>query len=156
MDISNSDFDQNKAELNANSDNSLVTSGGAIGVNTTAECNIQYSRFTNNFAVDVGGAIFSRSNDFQVSNSLFVDNIAFLGIGGALEFISSTPTVSNCTFANNEIEPSAFISNNQSDATICNSIFWGTVSVSPIFDAGASPSVINCIVQGGYLLSNTV
>ncbi len=102
------------------SENSATTTGGAINMNgsgnnflttdTLPELTIENTLFSNNLAIQQGGAINFSNGNFTATNTIFEYNIITEeGVGGAISFntvdsLNANPEYKliNCTVVNNE------------------------------------------------------
>lgn len=101
--------------------------GGAIFADN-AKLKIKKSEFISNNALS-GGAVALGESDFDMENSLLVDNTAYFA-GGIYDFNTLAFSVRNCTFAENYAEQSGAsilfdTGDNQGEINILNSIFSG-------------------------------
>jgi hypothetical protein len=156
--VNNCIFNNNWA-IYLDGDPSIVTpGGGAIGIGTSAIVSIENSLFKDNQGRDIGGAIYNLSDNVEISNCVFVDNIANEGPGGAIANHDASPYIKSCTFSNINANPPSTISNSgDSEAFIYNSILWGNTYTAEILDFNSSETtVLKSIVKGGYIYSNDV
>jgi hypothetical protein len=129
-------------------DNTASGTGGGLfmggsGVSVIAKnCEIY-----NNNSTGRGDGVYMNNGSglSQVFNSLIYNNSG----GDGIYLVSSTNvgSVVNTTVVNNGI--GIFVGPNLSP-TITNSVFWGNSSSQIGLGSGATPSVTNCGVQGGY------
>lgn len=113
-------------------DNFAADSGGAIGLENSAEVSLVDCHIENNLAVVVSGAILCEQSTLQVSNTAFVGNASNLAVGGVWIYLGSEAQIDNCTFATNNapISGGAVVISDQARATIENSVFHGNMGGS--------------------------
>jgi len=140
--------------------------GGAILCENNSSPTISNCVFEDNEVVDTngwwdderGGAIYCKdSSNATIVNCTFSGNSAtgggLYGYGGAIFCGSSSPSILNCVFVNNnaDIYGGAIDCEDSSSARIINCLFWGN---STGFAGGAiacyssSPTVTNCTFSG--------
>ncbi|NUN12151.1 MAG: lamin tail domain-containing protein [Myxococcales bacterium] len=103
-----------------------------------------------------GGAIWATNGTTAIYNSEFISNQCIAGSGGwggALLFFGATPTVTNCTFAENTApSPGHAIGLFSGSApTISNSVLWSSVAGAQLGNGGGGAPVIqfSCL-SGGW------
>jgi hypothetical protein len=151
--VNKCNFNNNSALYLDGNDSFVTPGGGAIGIGTSALVTIENSLFKDNKGRDVGGAIYNLSDNVEISNCVFVDNVAYEGPGGAIENHDASPYIRSCTFSNINVTANATIANSgDSRANIYNSILWGNTDVAEVIDLNVSSTTVSkCIVKGGYI-----
>ena len=137
------------------SGNTATTGGGAIGIDDST-VTIENSIFSNNSSVNAGGAISLKNTAAAIiKNSFFSGNAAQNG-GAVSSTKTSVLTVESCNFQNNLANGSALpsglggaIQNQESTATVINSVFTGNSAVAggAIANLMANASIINCSIS---------
>ncbi len=125
--------------------------------------NAQLSRvtFLNNSATDHGGGLSNNGSSPKVTNATFAGNSATFG-GAIANGDSSNPVIKHVTVYDNDAAQygGGMDIASSSSASIYNSIFWGnTANSNPaqIYNsAGTSPSVSDCVIQGGYSAQDAI
>ncbi|HNO80220.1 MAG TPA: immunoglobulin domain-containing protein, partial [Phycisphaerae bacterium] len=113
---------------------------------------IRNCRFTNNYAVNGGGAIHARHsspNFSQFINCVFENNSASeTSPGGAIRFVGGRTLVDRCTFKGNSAAAGGAIWYQSSQTVVANSVFVGNQAFGPsggsAIGARNSLDVVNC------------
>ena len=120
--------------------NSAVNYGGAI-YSSRGEFSVKSSRFYNNYADDRGGAIYSQYCNPRIQNCIFEENS-----DNALGFNSSSPyVVNNLIFNNHGFGTVAF---EQSSGTFINNTIVDNADHSVFLVDNSNPQFINNILRG--------
>ncbi len=131
------------------------TGGGIANVNGNPI--LKNVTFYNNVASN-GGGMSNLNGNPLLENVTFNQNLASFH-GGGLMNTNSHPVLKNVTFSRNAAEANVpnptgnfggGMSNDASDPTIINSIFWDDISGEIENTNGSAPDVTYGIVQGGY------
>jgi parallel beta-helix repeat protein len=136
--IADSTFENNAADYD----------GGGVS-NSASSPTILNCVFDRNSASYGGGGLSNSASSPTVTNCVFMDNRADDQGDGVSNALSSSPTLTNCTFSNT----GPGMSNSDSSPTVTNCIFWDAADevVSEIVSWGDSlPRVSHSIVRGGY------
>ena len=136
--------------------NTAQSVGGAMAICGGSSLTITDCTFTGNTAGSDGGAIVNNSSSPSVTNCTFSGNSAGT-LGGAMANSSSSPTVISCTFAGNSASQGMAIGDTGgSSPTVYDSILWGgTGTYEMNYGGTGSPTVTDCVIQGGYAYSYT-
>ena len=125
--------------------------GGAMA-NKQCDLTVANCIFYGNLADNAGGAIFNQNSDPTIINCTFIDNSAGIFGGGIHNCSASNETVITCTFTGNSaVDYGGGISNDLSDSTIVNCIFWDNTAPNGSqlsLQSGSSLSVSYCCLQG--------
>lgn len=151
VEISNSKFNSNLSKSN----------GGAVAnMYTGTEVNINGCEFTNNYAVDNGGSILNSDNAIvNFTNSKFFNNSAGW-MGGAVYTVSSLVEIKNSLFQNNsaDLGGAIMVWSNSRNMSLVNTTFHGNTanqghaialdfnSNSSAPEANRTVNLYNCIV----------
>jgi predicted outer membrane repeat protein len=126
--------------------------GGGI-YNYRCSPKIYWCVFADNEA-DYGGAMYNYYSSPDVNNCLFYRNDCDEH-GAAICNYESIPTITNCTFVQNDSADygGAIYNDEDSDAVICNSIFWDNDADAgrgeEIYNDDSDPTFSNCCIRGG-------
>ncbi len=106
--------------------------------------------FDGNTATKRGGGIYNVNGSSPTLNDCtFAENSA--ANGGAMGNWSSAPTVTNCTFSANSAQYGGALYNcSGSDPTVTNCILWGDTGNEIYNYGGCHPYVTYCGIQGGW------
>lgn len=124
--------------------NSNIASGKGGAIYSDGVLTINKTIFSGNSSIDEGAAIYAKSGTPTLYNSLIVGNS---GSYGVIYAYGSSPTIINCTIANNQVV--SLISNSSSSSnipTMVNSIVWNNTNNN----TGNTYFTNNCILQGTY------
>ncbi|RMH20313.1 MAG: hypothetical protein D6698_04430, partial [Gammaproteobacteria bacterium] len=133
--------------------------GGGGGIyNDNSSPVIKNCSFTNNNSgFSQGGGIHNvNGSSSQIFNCLFLNNSALI-FGGGVFNDGSSPTITNCSFSDNNANNNgnALADYQNSFSTVSNCIFWGN-NGSEISNINGSASTINnSIVEGGCPAGST-
>ncbi len=78
--------------------------GAAITNDLGGQANISYSTFVDNTSSTVGGAIWNKSGNVEITNSTFVDHFSVFGGAVHNDVAPATTVITNSTFSNNGAE----------------------------------------------------
>ncbi len=138
--------------------------GGAVYGDDAKSITISRSTLNDNFASDLGGAVFTerfRTPDAQydglaqedsllvLESSFFYRNSAHHGgavLGNSYEGARTPAVIANCTFLDN-VDSNGYPSIEHSEAEVVNSIIWG--DVAPESGIAHAKSISHSIVKGG-------
>jgi len=139
--ISNAIFNNNRA-------NDLRGRGGAIHNSALGSIAISSSQFTDNSAMETGGAIHNQG-DITISDSVFTGNAAADGGGAVFNEGRATITITNSQFTNNSatMDAGAIFNAFEGSTTISGSQFTGN-------SAGANGGAISNFGSLGLTESN--
>jgi parallel beta-helix repeat protein len=153
-------FNENSSPTVTNctfSGNSATGSGGYGGgmYNWNSSPTVTNCTFSGNSATGssgYGGGMYNiNSSSPAMTNCTFSGNTAGMYGGGMNNLNSSSPTVTNCTFSGNTaVYGGGMYNKDSSSPTVMNSIFWGSSGGETVDDGTSAPSLISCVVQGGY------
>lgn len=135
--------------------NCIITKNGAYiagGIfNQNSSPTITYCVFDRNSAsVEHGGGLgnFGASQPI-VTNCIFSGNYARIVGGGLCNFAGSTMTLNNSTISGNYAQAGGGIYNDNSNATVFNSIIWNNTT-DGLHNIASTPSVTYSILQAAY------
>ncbi len=146
-------------------DGLVITSGRADGLrpldrgagiyNRDATLTVHDCRFENNYAADVGGAIFNTFAEPTISRCMFFANSG--SVGGGIRNEDSVVRIDNCLFGGNMAHAYAggAINNSNTDLTVTNSTFVAneatTAGAGAIRNVGTSDvSLTSCILWDNH------
>ncbi len=162
--------------------NLSTTSGGGLAL-WVSDALVENCRFLNNTG-GRGGALYSSAGSPEIVACSFLSNISgHIRQGGAIYVISTTMTITNCTFFDNEADTydGGGIYSSTSDLVvthctfsgntarnggglawvttapkIINSIFWGNIGTISDAQLVEGVTVSNSVIEGGYTGSSIV
>ena len=116
------------------------------GGNANGSGTISYQSIS--FYRDYGGGMGNYSSSPTITNSTFTNNNSAFDGGGMLNYSSSSPTITNSTFANNYAEygGGGMVNINGCSPMITNSIIWNNGS-SEVFNNNGTPIFKNSIIK---------
>jgi predicted outer membrane repeat protein len=117
--------------------------GGALFNIFDSDPNILHCTFTGNRAKSWGGAMRNQQSSPTIENGLFVANDAVDNGGAVFNYLRSSPSIVNCTFAQNTAhghEGGAMVSLTECSPHVVNSIFWAN-EAPQVFDDNAATSM---------------
>jgi hypothetical protein len=135
--------------------NLTTTVGGAVVIDSSA-VTISDSVLDSNSSGQAGGAVFIRGSETPlIKNTVFINNTS-INAGAVANHEAENVVFENCYFYNNSATGSAFpsglggaIQNNESTATVINSVFSENTAVAggAILNIKSTVSVINCSIS---------
>lgn len=160
-----------KCEFWGRDDNASSGNGSAVWVNAGGYCNIEYSRFEDIRVQYWGSAVQSFGGDFDISNSIFINNKSGILTGfGAVAYYHNNNSevheinITNCTFIGGESQGFGsmagavhFRGDSDDYMYLYNSLFWDNGS-TPIFRESGNGYMFNCLSeesQSGFVEETT-
>ena len=136
-----STFDENKAD----------NQGGAVHARLVTDLIVENCQFTENRAIDAGGAIFSDTSTATVADCTFTDNSS-VSSGGAVYVTLGEIAITDCTLSgNNARNDGGAIFNNRNDAEITGCRFIGNSATATdasdagaVYNSEAAVAITNC------------
>lgn len=140
--------------------NNSAPDGGVIATQDTAHPKMTGNLITNNHGTNGGVAFCFNSSKLTMTNNIIVNNIGYeggvfhIGNAGVNDESSFVTLVNNTIFKNRGGKNGSVIKSlyGHSNFLAVNTIFYGNISPDGkqiVFGSLASPSIINCDIQGG-------
>ena len=130
---------------------SNTSSGGAIYNREHSNPSIKNCTFMNNSANRDGGGMYNYDNSNPtIASCTFISNSANNYGGGMYNYVNSNPMVANCTFSGNSALYGGGIFNYGASPQIVNCIVWDNNPVEIVNFPGSHPTVTYSDVKGGY------
>ncbi len=129
--------------------NNSTPSGSGAAINNTGTLNVSNSSFSGNTGSYYGGAIYNDDGTATISDSNFVDNSTVYGLGGAIDNLGGSLTVTGGTFQGNTSFQGGAIYN-RNDTSRPGSVLTATANLDGVTISG------NSAYQGGGLFNEGV
>ncbi|MFC1781191.1 fibronectin type III domain-containing protein, partial [Planctomycetota bacterium] len=113
--------------------------------------------FSNNWAGDIGGAIYNLRSNPTISNCTFLYNSSGMEGGGIYNEDSDCILVNSIFHGNWSSDGGGIFNIDECDSRITNCMFMGNAgrgSGGAIYDAGTSLEIINCIFSGNLAFND--